>query len=48
MREAIVQWLARAGASQIDAKARAKKARVRASSERMMRANEKTLRKLAE
>lgn len=48
MREAIVQWLARAGANQMEAKARTKKARVRASTERMMRAHEKTLRKLAE
>jgi predicted transcriptional regulator len=48
MREAIVQWLARVGASQLEAKARTKKARVRASTERMMRAHEKTLRKLAE
>jgi predicted transcriptional regulator len=48
MREAIVQWLARVGASQLEAKARTKKARVRASTERMMRAHEKTLSKLAE
>jgi hypothetical protein len=48
MRGAIIQWLARAGAHQLEAKARAKKTRVRASAERMMRAHEKTLRKLAE
>lgn len=46
MREAIVQWLARMGAKQLETKAHAKKARVE-SAQRVVRTHEKTLRKLA-
>ncbi len=50
MREAIVQWLARAGATQLEAKARAssRKARVRAAAARTAQAPAKIVRKLAQ